>query len=268
LHVHTVHSDGTYTPAQAVELARRASLVALAITDHDTVDGVASAQAAAGPGLEVIAGVEISAEYRGRELHLLAYFVDPNNSSLTAALERLRGQRAERFRLMVERLRACGVALEEELVCSQTGEGAVGRRHLAQLLVEARRVGSVREAFLRYLGDRGPVAVPKRRLPVAEALALVRGAGGVASWAHPGSDCTPESVADLRAGGLGALEVEYPACRGARGRALRNLAAVCGLAVTGGSDCHGPGHYRQDVGACGVTGHELEALRQLIPTGL
>jgi predicted metal-dependent phosphoesterase TrpH len=266
LHVHTTHSDGAYTPAQAVELARRSGLAALAVTDHDTLAAVAPARAvAAGTGLEIIPGVEISAEYRGRELHLLGYFIDPEDPRLTAELERLRRHRVNRFWEMVERLRACGVSLDEDEVRSRAGAGTLGRRHLAMLLVEARRVGSVHEAFRRYLGDRGRVTLPKVRLPVAEALALVGGAGGVASWAHPAGDCTRESLAELRAWGLGAVEVEYPACRAGRRRELRALAAELGLAVTGGSDCHGPGDFRRDVGACGVTGAELEALRQSAP---
>jgi predicted metal-dependent phosphoesterase TrpH len=263
LHLHTVHSDGAYTPAQVVELARRAGLAAVAVTDHDTTAGVAPARAAAaGTGLEIIPGVEISAEYCGRGLHLLAYFVDGANASLAVALRRLRLSRVERFREMVGRLRGCGVHLDEEWVRTRAETGAVGRRHLAEQLVRTRRVGSVREAFQRYLGDAGRVAVPQVRLPASEALALVGGAGGVAGWAHPDMGCNRQALAELRGWGLAAVEVEYPACKASRGRQLRGLAAEFGLAVTGGSDCHGPGNYHQDVGACGVTATELEALRQ------
>jgi predicted metal-dependent phosphoesterase TrpH len=263
LHVHTIHSDGTYTPAEVVQLARRSGLAALAITDHDTLDGVQPAQvAAAGTGLEIIPGVEISAEYRDRELHLLAYLVDVNNEPFQAALGRLREHRAGRFQDMVERLRRCGVALDADEVRAQVGAGVPGRRHLAMLLVRARRVRSVREAFLRYLGDQGHVTVPKVRLPADEAIALVRGAGGVCGWAHPSGDCTGDNLTELRGAGLEALEVEYPGCRAARQRFLRGLAAELGLAATGGSDCHGPGDYRRDVGACSISGAELETLRR------
>ncbi len=266
LHVHTTHSDGAYTPAQVVELARRSGLAAVAVTDHDTLAGVGPArEAAAGTGLEVVPGVEISAEYGGHELHLLAYFVDVSDPGLSAALDRLCAHRAERFWDMVERLRGCGVSLDEGVVRARAGSGALGRRHLAELLVEGRQVGSVREAFVRYLGDRGRATVAKVRLPVREALALVRDAGGVAGWAHPSAACTPEAVRELRGWGLGALEVDYPGCRAARSRELRAVAADLGLAVTGGSDCHGPGDYRRDVGARGVTAEELAALRPVGP---
>jgi predicted metal-dependent phosphoesterase TrpH len=262
LHVHTTCSDGTYTPVQVVELARRSGLAAVAITDHDTIDGIPAAQAvAAETGVEVIPAVEISTEYYERELHLLAYFVDPHHAGLATALKRLRDHRHARFWDMVDRLRSCGVFLDQDALRSQTGAVSLGRRHLAMLLVQARHVRSVREAFLRYLGDQGCVMVPKLRLPVQEALAVVQQAGGVASWAHPGSSCTCATLMELRNWGLGAVEVEYPACRASRTKELRGLAAEQELAVTGGSDCHGPGNLRQDVGACGITLEELEILR-------
>jgi predicted metal-dependent phosphoesterase TrpH len=262
LHVHTTYSDGTYTPVQVVEMARRSGLAALAITDHDTVDGIPAAEAAAaGSQVEIIPAVEISTGYHERELHLLAYFVDRADASLAAALKRLRDHRRTRFWDMVDRLRSCGVSLDQDALRSQTGAGSLGRRHLAMLLVQARRVRSVREAFLRYLGDQGRVMLPKLRLPVQEALTVVQQAGGVASWAHPGSSCTRATLMELRNWGLGAVEVEYPACRASRTKELRGLAAEQGLAVTGGSDCHGPGNVRQDVGACGITAEELKILR-------
>jgi len=248
-------------------LARRSGLAAVAITDHDTLSGVAPAQAAAGRELEVIAGVEITAEFLGRELHLLAYFVRLDDAPLRAALDSLQAHRVGRFWDMVERLRDCGVSLDEQALRHQAGEAfgtaTLGRRHLAELLVRARRAGSVREAFARYLHDGGRAVVPKLRLPVAQAIGQVRGAGGVAAWAHPSYDCTRESLADLRNLGLQALEADYPNCRPARGRQLRRWAGELGLAVTAGSDCHGPGHPRRAVGACSVGPHELEALRRL-----
>jgi predicted metal-dependent phosphoesterase TrpH len=263
LHVHTTHSDGTYTPEQVVELARRTGLAAVAITDHDTLSGIAPARSAAASSvLQVIAGVEITAEFLGRELHLLGYFVDLDDEPLDSALARLRAHRVTRFWDMVERLRGCGVSFEDEELKVRASNGAVGRRHLAELLIKNRRAGSMREAFTRYLGDRGQVAVPKLRLPVEEAIALVRGAGGVAAWAHPSYDCTRETLTRLRAVGLRAVEANYPGFRQTRIRELRDLAADLGLAVTAGSDCHGPGHPSRAVGACTLTAEEFAALSQ------
>jgi predicted metal-dependent phosphoesterase TrpH len=258
LHLHTTHSDGLYTPDQVVDLARRSGLCAIAVTDHDTTGGVGPARLAAkGTGVEVVAGVEITTEYRGRELHLLAYFVDPDHPPLKAALADVRARRAERFREMIERLRSCGVSVAEEGL--RQAPEALGRRHLAQLLVEQGKVGSLGEAFARYLRDGGRAAVPKKRLPVREALGLVQQAGGVAGWAHPAYDCTREALVELASWGLGAVEAEYPDTRRARARQLRDWAGALGLAVTGGSDCHGPG--KRAVGSCTVSAAELEGLR-------
>jgi len=263
LHLHTTFSDGTYTPAEIVDLARRSGLSAIAITDHDTLAGVAPTRQAAGASLEVIAGVEITSEFRGRELHLLAYFIDLANAPLRGALEHLRAERIGRFHEMIERLRSLGVHLEEEDVANLGDATTLGRRHLAELLVQANKAANVREAFQRYLGDHGRACVPKTRLPVAEAIALVRGATGVAAWAHPTYDCSKESLLELKCMGLGAIEVEYPAFRPNRTKELRGWAKELELAVTGGSDCHGPGEPHRCVGASSISHEELERLRQI-----
>jgi predicted metal-dependent phosphoesterase TrpH len=260
LHLHTTHSDGTYTAQQVVDLARRGGLSAIAVTDHDTLAGVVPARnAALGSGLEVIAGVEITCEYRGRELHLLAYFVSLDDAALNDALTAVRHGRVERFREMVERLRRLGVSVAG--VGPDTTPDALGRRHLAEMIVKARRASSVRDAFRRYLLDGGRVNVAKKRLPVAEALALVGAAGGVAACAHPPYDCVERHLAELHALGLGAVEVEYPDTAPSRRRELRGWAIALGLAVSGGSDCHGPG--RRCLGACSVSADELERLREM-----
>ncbi len=257
LHIHTTYSDGTYTPAQVIDLARRTGLAALALTDHDTLAGVTFAQAAAiGTDIEVIPGVEITSEFLGRELHLLGYFVHLDDAPLNAALARMQARRVSRFWDMVERLRGLGMSFEDNELQAQANNSTLCRRHLATLLIESGRAGSMRDAFTRYLGDNGRVALPKLRLPVGEAIALVRGAGGIASWAHPSYDCTRENLLALRGLGLGAIEANYPTFRPGRVRGLRTLAADLGLAITGGSDCHGPGHPSRAVGACSLTAPE------------
>jgi len=261
LHAHTTFSDGTYTPAQLVELARRSGLSALAITDHDTVAGIGPARQAAAGRIEIVAGVEITTQWRDQELHLLGYFVNENDPALRAALERLQRRRVERFRAMVDRLRELGVPLDGVDVDALSRDTTLGRRHLAQLLVASRRAATVGEAFQRWLRDHGPVSAPKERLPVGAAIALVRGAGGVTSWAHPPQNATKADLALLRGQGLHAVEVEHPGCRPSRGRELRRWAAELGLAVSAGSDCHGPDEPRRAVGACSVTTAELETLR-------
>jgi predicted metal-dependent phosphoesterase TrpH len=263
LHVHTTCSDGVYTPAQIVELARRSGLAAVALTDHDTLAGIVPAQQAAGDRVEVIAGVEITAEHQGRELHLLGYFVRLDAGSLRTALTRMHLRRAERFREMLQRFHRLGItfdAAEIERLMEQT---TLGRRHLAELLVKSGKAANVHEAFQRWLGDQGPIVAPKERLPVAAAIALVRGAGGVAAWAHPPYDACNTHLRELRDLGLQAVEVDYPRCRPGRSQKLRAWAKELGLAVTGGSDCHGPDEPGRSLGACGVTTNELESLRRL-----
>jgi predicted metal-dependent phosphoesterase TrpH len=264
LHLHTTHSDGTYTPAQVVELACRSGLSAIAITDHDTVSGIAPAMEAACRSLEIISGVEITTEYQGREVHLLGYFFNPFHAGLRSALDHLRAERVGRFREMVRRLDRLGVHIEEAEIASLGDTASLGRRHLAELVVQAKKAATVREAFQRYLGDQGDATVPKKRLPIADAIALVRSAGGVAAWAHPGCDCTQQSLLELKRLGLGAIEAEYPAFRPSRIRELRRLATELGLAITGGSDCHGPSQPGRAVGAHSISHDELLRLREMI----
>ena len=260
LHLHTTASDGRYTAAQILDLAHRSGLAAVAITDHDTMAGAIAARAAAPPGLEVIAAVEISAEWEGHEFHVLGYFVDPTHPGLTAALAKLIEHRVGRFRAMVERLEKVGIHLECEPL---EGNVAIGRRHLAEMLVAAGKVGSVREAFTRYLHDAGPANEPKLLLPLAEAIAAIRAAGGVASYAHPPYTLTPDMLAPLKEVGLGAVEAEYPGYAASRTKYLRDLAGQLGLAISGGSDCHGPDDHKRTVGARTIDADDLERLRAL-----
>jgi predicted metal-dependent phosphoesterase TrpH len=259
LHIHTTFSDGTYTPAEVVDLARRCGLPAVAITDHDTVAGIEPARQAARDVLEVIPGVEITCQFQGQPCHLLGYFFRQDDKSLSDLLKRIHDHRRQRFREMRDRLGKLGVKLAgPELEAKHI---TLGRRHLADMLVNKGHAGSVREAFLRYLGDGGPVAVPHLAVPVAEAIAVLRGGGGVAAWAHPPYDCTKESLFALREKGLQAVEVDFPSCRPSRSKELRVWAKELGLAVTGGSDCHGPGLH--SVGSGGITVEELTRIREI-----
>lgn len=263
LHLHTTASDGAYAAKEIVDLAQRAGLAAIALTDHDTTAGLDAARGAAGPDLEIIVGVEITTVFQGRSLHLLGYFFRPDDLPLQHCLEKIRTFRVERFREMVERLKQRGVSLDESAVQTQLDGEVPGRRHLAQLLVNAKKAATVRDAFLRYLPDHGDVAVPASELDVGQAIARVRSAGGVAAWAHPPYDDTRERLLELRRLGLQAVEVEYPNVRGQRLRELRGLASELELAITGGSDCHGPHPPQRTVGASTISSAELDALRRL-----
>ena len=266
LHLHSIYSDGLFTPPEIVQRAMHAGLFAIALTDHDTLSGhepTLQAARAAGSTLEVIPGVEITCEYAGRELHLLAYFVRPTDAALCVALEYLRQKRFERYHALAERLRGRGLSIEDAAIQSGTvNGGTLGRRHLAQLLVETRQVRTTFEAFSRYLCDPELTALPKGRLAVAEAITLVKNAGGISSWAHPPSDVTMEQIRDLQAVGLDAVEAVYPWAKPSHGRRLRAIAEELGLGVTGGSDCHGPQPNHRAIGSRTINRLELDLLRR------
>jgi predicted metal-dependent phosphoesterase TrpH len=262
LHIHTTASDGEFTASQVGALARQANLAAVAITDHDTLTFPEDVRAAAGEMIEVIPGVEISASFQGREVHLLGYFISCDHSDLNRALSRIRDARRERFHEFVARLAASGTILPPDRVrLVAESSQSLGRRHLARLIVECGFARTRTEAFHRYLSPQTRALKPKLLLPIEEAIHLVRAAGGVASLAHPAPELDESDFAALAAMGLAALEAEYPWNRSSRGALLREAARGLNLAVTGGSDCHGPDPSHRRIGSHGITRDELSVLR-------
>ena len=242
--------------------AEAAGLKAVAITDHDTLEGIEPARVAARQRLQVIAGVEITAEFHATELHLLGYFVRTDAPDLVAALAELRAARRERLVEMGRRLKALGASVEED-VAAISANVSVGRRHLAHILMAHGYSHSRHHAFTRWLADPAVVAVPKRRLAVADAIGLVRQAGGVTSWAHPPADADLATMSELRGLGLQAVECVYPWPTGARGRRLRTMAESLGMATTGGSDSHDPSPPTRAVGARTVSLDEVARIRAM-----
>ena len=176
----------------------------------------------------------------------------------------MREQRLHRFHEMVARLPALGVTVDQHAVRQRIDKGGtLGRHDVAVLLVQAGRAPTISAAITRYLRDGGPVVTPKRGIPVGEAIALLHGAGGVCSWAHPPPELTRESVLELREMGLDALEAEYPAFKRSTMQRLRELAKSAGMAISGGSDCHGPTPATRAIGTCAILRNELEDLRQV-----
>ncbi len=262
LHLHTTASDGEYTASQVVALARQANLAAVAITDHDTLASVDEARDAASDHLEVVQGVEISASFNDREVHLLGYFVHTDHPELNAALARLCVRRRERFRDYVAKLADRGARLPEDRVkLIEESSLSLGRRHIAGLLVACKFAHTRHEAFQRFLGPLAGCVLPKLLLPVEAAIRLAREAGGVASLAHPSPDLTDADFHTLAGFGLAALEVVYPWGRNSPAARLREVAARLGLAVTGGSDCHGPDPAHRRIGSHAITVDELDTLR-------
>lgn len=262
LHAHTTASDGEFTPGQVVAQARLAKLAAVAVTDHDTLAGVEEARAAAGTHVELIPGVEISTAFAAREFHLLGYFVRTDHGELNAVLARICEARRERFRDFVALLRARELALPDDRVrLVEEAAVSLGRRHVAALLVSCGHAKTRTEAFHRFVNPLVGKVRSKALVPIADAIALVHAADGVASLAHPPADLADEQFRELHALGLNAIEVVYPWGRNSPATRLREVAARYGFAVSGGSDCHGPEPAHRRVGSHAITVDELAALR-------
>jgi predicted metal-dependent phosphoesterase TrpH len=246
LHCHSSVSDGTRRPAEVIRRAARAGLAAIALTDHDTVAGMAEAAAALPPGLTLIPGMELSCRRDGHSVHMLAYMFDPEHDELAAQTQAIRDSRVQRAKAMVERLADLGVPVTWEQVTAIASEdGVIGRPHIARAMIDAGVVGSVQEAFTtEWIGPGGPAYVAKYALDPVDAVELVRAAGGVCVLAHPlaqtrGWLVPEELIAELAAAGLAGLEISHPDHDHHQRVALRALADRLGLVATGGSDDHG-----------------------------
>ncbi|RAG84670.1 phosphatase [Streptacidiphilus pinicola] len=246
LHAHSNASDGTDSPAELVRNAVAAGLDVVALTDHDTTAGWAeAADALHGTALTLVPGAELSCRVEGISMHMLAYLFDPEEPAFARERELVRTDRVRRAQAVVERCRALGAPITWEQVLRIAGRGAVGRPHVASALVEAGVVADVDSAFSKeWLANGGRADVPKRETDPAEAVALVRGAGGVTVFAHPGASkrgrtVSEATIADLAAAGLTGLEVDHLDHDEETRARLRGLAAELGLLVTGSSDYHG-----------------------------
>ncbi len=239
LHAHTLFSDGALTPEGVVAHALERSLAALAITDHDSIEGVERARLAAGSSLELVPGIEVSSSLNGVDIHILGYYLDPEDDELTRALARFREERLQRALAMVERLRELGAAVDFEVVLELAGPGVVGRPHVAEALVRAGHVESVEEAFRRFIGSHAEAFVSRPSFRPERAIALIHSAGGVSVLAHPGTSLSDLVIEELAAAGLRGLEVWHPQHGAAAVRRFRALARRLDLLETGGSDFHG-----------------------------
>lgn len=241
LHVHTIESDGTYTPAQLIKAALERGLSAIAITDHDTVGAIAQAlEEAQGTTLEIIPGIELTAQQDNKEIHLLGYFLNYQQPELLNKLQLVQQNRIQRVYKIVENLKESGVKLNAQTVFNISGRGTVGRMHIARALLLDGWVNSTAEAFRKYIGDNSPAYVCGFRLSVLEAIKLIKDAGGVAVLAHPYMLANDEELITEFAGyGLQGLEVHYPEHSQSQVNFYLELAKKLGLLVTGGSDFHG-----------------------------
>ena len=264
LHLHTIASDGRLTPTDLVLMAARQGLKTIALTDHDTTDGLPEAYVAARgvPGLRIIPGIELSADVPGDEVHVLGYFINPDDPELQADLTRFREGRVGRARAMVDKLGELGVQVDWERVQHFAGDGAVGRPHIALAMVEAGHCNEPKDAFPEYLGRNGLAYVERVKLTPAEAVDMIRRAGGVAVLAHPAYMNDMEAgIANLAGIGLSGIEVHYAKYRDDTIRQLARLAREYELIPCGGSDYHGLGNT--DECLPGENGPPMDSIERL-----
>jgi len=240
LHLHTNFSDGTYSPEQLVEQAQRHGLAALALTDHDTVEGCArTAVACQTAGIEFLPGTELTAEQDGNELHILGYGLEVDHPRLLQELATFQSVRQDRIREMVARLNQHKVPLAAEAVFALANCRSPGRPHVARALVQAGLCSSLDEAFERFLKKNRPAWVPKFKMSASHAIELIHLAGGVAVMAHPGLNRTDEVIPSMVDAGLDGIECFHTKHSTLQSEHYLQIADRFGLLITGGSDCHG-----------------------------
>lgn len=249
LHVHSNQSDGHLTPRQLVEKANREGVSVLSLTDHDSIGGIdEAAQAAKELNLLFVTGVEFSAILNEREIHILAYFIDHTNPVLIEQLDFLRKARADRARRTVQLIHEHGLSLDFNQVLDASGDGVIGRVHLAKALVSSNIATDVPDAFARFLGRGKPFYLPKESADPLALLSLLSRIGGCAVLAHPGINGVDKFLPMLVEAGLAGIEAHHPLHTPEQVAHYRRLAARFDLLVTGGSDYHGPDSLAQQFG--------------------
>lgn len=258
LHSHSTASDGSKSPTALIAAAKAAGLVAIALTDHDTMAGVGEATVAGQQaGVRVVPGVELSAIDDEREIHLLGLHIQ-RPAVLDDALRTFRQTRETRAQQIVDKLNAVGVTITFAEVLARAGDAAIGRPHIARVLIESGWARDSRDAFDRYLGAGRPAYVAKHRLSVPDAIALVHAGGGLAVLAHPGADGRRELLERFVSLGLDGVEVRHPGHTADDVHRLGALAAFLGLVPSGGSDWHGGSEGPRVLGAMRVPAAWLE----------
>ena len=262
LHVHTTLSDGTFSPREVMAYASQIGLDCIAICDHDVVAGIKSAvEVSEKYRVEVVPGIEMTAEKQGREVHILGFFVDWQDQAFIERLQQLCQQRKQRIYEMVDRLKKFGIRLNSIDVFRASGAGSVGRLHLATVMQKKGHVRTIREAFTKYIGDGKPCYVAKIGLTPEEAIKEIIRAKGIPVLAHPGIMADDEAILEYLEYGLKGIEVYHTDHTRANVRHYETLAEKHNLLVTGGSDCHGLGKGRVLMGSIIVSYRLVEKLK-------
>ena len=261
LHLHTQFSDGTFTPEELVLHAQKGGLSCIALTDHDTVEGCArTAAACAAVKMEFITGAELTAEHQDTEVHIIGYFLDTQNPALLARIATFQAVRQNRIHEMVAALNKMGIPLKVEAVFALANCRSPGRPHVARALVKEKLVGSLDEAFERFLKKNRPAWVPKTKMSALESVDLIHQAGGLAVMAHPGLNHNDDIIPDLVAVGLDGIECFHTKHSTSMSEHYLEIAEKHDLLVTGGSDCHGYSKGRPLIGTVRLPYDHIERL--------
>jgi len=265
LHTHSSASDGVLSPTELVQLAKTEGLAAIAITDHDTISGLAAGiEAGRQLGISVIPGIELSTQLGDREIHILGYLLDYRDETFLSTLQIYTSARKSRGKKIIEKLKKLGIDLEWEEILHKAGEGSVGRLHIARALMEQGYVDSIEEAFHKYLNPGTPAFVPRLKLEPREAINLIKSVHGIPVLAHPGLLNSAKLIEELISLGLMGLEVYYPLHGPQEVEYFAALCKVRGLIATGGSDFHGIGSdNRKRIGLASVNYEVIEQLKNL-----
>jgi len=265
LHLHTFFSDGTFTPEELVERAHAIGFAAIALTDHDTVEGCDRAAAAcAAANMEFITGTELTAEHADTEVHILAYFVDTQNQALLTRIAGFQSVRQNRIHEMVAALNKLGIPLKAESVFALANCKSPGRPHVARAMVKEKLIGNLDEAFERYLKKGRPAWIPKTKMSALESVELIHQAGGLAVMAHPGLNRTDEIIPALVDAGLDGIECFHTKHSTAMAERYLEIAEKHHLLVTGGSDCHGYSKIKPLIGTVKLPYDHVQKLKDKV----